>query len=87
MGTHLQAACGACLVWNACRDALKDEVQRKLGQSATQGRELTEAKIESAALQKQLHQLELQVCGNLFAVSKTCSRHPEGCAALLGDLP
>ena len=74
-------------MWSACRDDLKDEVQRKLGQNATLERDLAEAIIESAGLQKQLHQLELQVCGNLFAVSKTCSRHPEGCAALLGDLP
>ncbi|KAL0052717.1 hypothetical protein WJX82_006630 [Trebouxia sp. C0006] len=43
------------------RDDLKDEVQRKLGQNATLERDLAEAIIESAALQKQLHQLELQV--------------------------
>ena len=82
VGTHSQAACGARLVWSACRDALKEEIHRKLGQIATLGRDLAEAKNESTALQKQL-----QVCGNPFAISKMLSTRPEHCAALLGDVP
>lgn len=66
-------------MWSACRDALKEEMQRKLGQIATLGRDLAEAKNESTALQKQL-----QVCGNLFAIRELLFTCPEHCAALLG---
>jgi len=65
-----------------CRDGLKEEMQRKLSQIDTLGRELAEAKNVSTALQKQL-----QVCGNPFAISKMLSTRPEHCAALLGDVP
>ncbi len=82
VGTHFQAACGARHVWSACRDDLKEEMQRKLGQIATLGRDLAEAKNVATALQKQL-----QVCGNLFAISKMLSTRLEHCAALLDDVP
>lgn len=83
----LCAACAVFLMWSACRDDLKAEMQCQLGQSASLGRELADARNESTALQKQLHQLQLQVCGNLFAISKTFSKRLEHCAALLGDVP
>ena len=69
-------------MWNAYRDDLKEEMQRKLGQIATLGRDLAEARNMVTALQKQL-----QVCGNLFAISNMLPARPEHCATLFGDVP
>ncbi len=69
-------------MWSACRDDLKEEMQRKLGQIATLERELAKATNVATALE-----MQLQVCGKLFAISKMLSTCPEHCAALLGDVP